>query len=102
MPSSCASQPCHNGDRFAQDYVKIWSDSRLRNDAGRWVPIVLANGTSVETGKRIITAPIQIRSDVFEDALDFYDLAPKAIRASTECSALHAATCRNCASSALV
>jgi len=78
---SCSSPPC--SERFAQDFLRIWQGSRLRTSDGRWVPIVLANGTSVETGKRIITAPIRIEPDAFEDALDFYALAPGPIRAST-------------------
>ena len=80
---ACSSPPCRNADRFGEDFLRIWQDSRLRTDSGRWVPIVLANGTSVETGKRIITAPIRVESDAFEDAIDFYKLAPLAIRAST-------------------
>ena len=62
---------------------QIWSKSRLHEDGGRWVPIVLANGTHVETGKRIITAPVKIEPSVFEDTYDFYRLAPAPIRAST-------------------
>ena len=79
----CKQQPCPKPTRFADEYTKIWSKSRLHEDGDRWVPIVLANGTHVESGKRIITAPVQIEPSVFEDTYDFYKLAPAPIRAST-------------------
>ncbi|WP_210180963.1 patatin-like phospholipase family protein [Bradyrhizobium valentinum] len=79
----CTEQPCPKSTRLADEYTQIWSKSRLHEDSGRWVPIVLANGTHVETGKRIITAPVRIDTSVFEDTYDFYQLAPAQIRAST-------------------
>ena len=79
----CKQQPCPKPTRFADEYTRIWSKSRLHEGGDRWVPIVLANGTHVETGKRIITAPVQIDTSVFEDTYDFYRLAPAPIRAST-------------------
>ncbi|MGF6312826.1 putative small integral membrane protein [Bradyrhizobium sp. i1.8.4] len=81
--AACKQPPCPTKGRFAGEYTDIWGKSRLRRDDGRWVPIVLANGTYVETGKRIITAPIRVETDAFEDTYDFYDLAPAPIRAST-------------------
>jgi hypothetical protein len=79
----CKQEPCPKPTRFADEYTQIWSKSRLHEDGGRWVPIVLANGTHVESGKRIITAPVKIDPSVFEDTYDFYKLAPAPIRAST-------------------
>jgi len=81
--AECNQQPCPTPTRFADEYTRIWSKSRLHEGGDRWVPIVLANGTHVETGKRIITAPVQIEASVFEDTYDFYKLAPAPIRAST-------------------
>ena len=81
--AECKHEPCQKPTRFAEEYTRIWSNSRLHEASDRWVPIVLANGTHVETGKRIITAPVQIDASVFEDAYDFYKLAPAPIRAST-------------------
>jgi hypothetical protein len=81
--AECKQQPCPKPTRLADEFTQIWNNSRLHEDGGRWVPIVLANGTHVETGKRIITAPVQIEAAVFEDTYDFYKLAPAPIRAST-------------------
>ncbi|WP_163162795.1 patatin-like phospholipase family protein [Bradyrhizobium uaiense] len=83
LATACKQQPCPAKGRLAGEYTGIWSKSRLQQDDGRWVPIVLANGTYVETGKRIVTAPIRIETDAFEDTHDFYTLAPAPIRAST-------------------
>jgi hypothetical protein len=76
--ANCGARP----GRFSQEYISLWTNSLRKNADGRWVPIVLANGTHVETGKRIITAPVKVDSEVFEDAYDFYSLNP-AVRAST-------------------
>ncbi|MGY4475428.1 patatin-like phospholipase family protein [Bradyrhizobium sp. USDA 3364] len=81
--AACDQPPCPAKGRFAGEFTDIWSKSRLRRADGRWVPIVLANGTYVENGKRIITAPIRVETDAFEDTYDFYKLAPAPIRAST-------------------
>jgi hypothetical protein len=80
----CEKPPCGaEPGRFSQEYSGLWKRTKLHDPAARWVPIVLANGTHVETGKRIISAPVKIDSTVFEDTYDFYNLNPKAIRAST-------------------
>jgi hypothetical protein len=76
--ANCGARP----GRFSQEYISLWANSLRKNADGRWVPIVFANGTHVETGKRIITAPVKVDSEVFEDAYDFYSLNP-AVRAST-------------------
>ena len=81
--AACTQKPCPKATRFADEFTQIWKGSRLDDDRGRWVPIVLANGTHVETGKRIITAPVEIDTSVFEDTYDFFKLAPAPIRAST-------------------
>lgn len=76
---------CPDGDRMSSDYLSIWNGVL---DEGAvtprsWVPIVLANGTHVQTGKRIITAPVTIRPLVFPDSYDFFDSLRRPIRAST-------------------
>ncbi|HEX6376054.1 MAG TPA: hypothetical protein VFZ91_10080 [Allosphingosinicella sp.] len=77
---------CPTRNRMREDFLRIWegvfdpgADARSR----RWVPIALVNGTHVESGKRMITAPVKISSDVFEDSYDFYDSVQGPIRAST-------------------
>ena len=83
MPD-CRTPACApNSDRLSQEYTSLWAKAMLHKSDGRWVPLVLANGTHVETGKRIITAAIKVESDVFEDAYDFYALNPAPVRAST-------------------
>ena len=85
----CDPVPCGKDDRFSDDYLKIWDKflpARQAGDApkpGEWIPIVLANGTHVGSGKRIITAPVAVTTDVFEDSYDFFDLVSGGIRAST-------------------
>jgi len=76
--TNCGARP----GRFSQDYVTLWSKSLRSDSDARWVPLVFANGTHVETGKRIITAPVKVDSEVFEDAYDFFSLNPP-VRAST-------------------
>ncbi len=50
----------------------------------QWLPNLLLNGTSQETGKRIITSSLTIDQNIFPDAYDFYKLNDgKAIAAST-------------------
>jgi FtsH-binding integral membrane protein len=68
-------------DRMANDYDAIWADA-LTGRAG-WVPLVLVNGTLVENGKRVITAPVRVESRIFEDSYDFRSLVARPIRAST-------------------
>lgn len=72
--------PC----RMEQDFLRIWENSALYDDTSEiWVPLVLINGTMMENGKRIITAPVKVESAVFEDSFDFFDLVEQPIRAST-------------------
>lgn len=74
------------GGRFAEEFTRIWDRSPLKDPQRDWVPVVLANGyTHVETGKRLITAPVRIDSGIFEDAYDFYDLSSHPIRAPPPC-----------------
>jgi hypothetical protein len=68
-------------DRLAGDFDAIWRES-LAGKSG-WVPLVFVNGTLVENGKRVITAPVRVDSRVFEDSYDFYELVDRPIRAST-------------------
>ena len=82
--ANCGKPPCGaTPELFSHEYTRLWADKLKSSSTGRWVPIVLANGTHVETGKRIITAPVKIDSAIFEDAHDFYDLNQAPVRAST-------------------
>ncbi len=49
----------------------------------RWTPALFLNGTHIETGKRVITSPLQITPRNFDDAFDFFALHGQEIRAST-------------------
>lgn len=77
--------PCSRGaaSRFAfdQDMLTFWREALT----GRapWVPIALLNGTLVESGKRIITAPVQIEPAVFEDSHDFFNTFGASVDSST-------------------
>jgi len=46
----------HN-DRFAQSFVDLWSAKPSRRE---WMPALFLNGTSVETGNRIITSNLRL------------------------------------------
>jgi hypothetical protein len=77
---ACGGSP--DPGRFAGDYMEIRRPSLFDN--GPWVPIVLANGTLVEDGKRVITPPIVIDSLIFEDSHDFVQLfGNQSVSAST-------------------
>ncbi|VWX50874.1 hypothetical protein [Novosphingobium sp. 9U] len=80
--SPCA--PRANSNLMAGDYGAIWRDSLLGRRG--WVPLVLVNGTLVEDGKRVITAPVRVDARVFEDAHDFFELVGRRVRASTAIS----------------
>jgi hypothetical protein len=89
---NCGPRCVSNDNRFSGDFEAIWSRSLASKDTGaRWIPIVLANGTLANNGKRIITSPIRVTPDIFEDTYDFFDFSygdgcggrPCRIRAST-------------------
>jgi hypothetical protein len=77
--NNCA-QPA-GSDRMAANFQDIWRPGL--SSGGSWVPLVLVNGTSVETGKRIITAPVRASAAIFEDSYDFFDLVKRPVRTST-------------------
>lgn len=49
----------------------LWSDPACRRGLP-WLPLLLLNGTYEETGRRVVTAPVAVRPDVFLDTDDFY------------------------------
>ena len=57
--------------------------TQLRTRDGPWVPVLLLNGTHVESGRRIITSNVRIDGTGFPDAYDFFALASGDIRVST-------------------
>lgn len=68
---------------FAPD---TWAGRRLGRLAARadaWIPVLLLNGTHVESGKRIITATVRVDGSAFPDAYDFFALNPGDVRPST-------------------
>jgi hypothetical protein len=50
---------------------------------GRWMPILLLNGTQEETGQRIITSNIAIADEIFPKAHDFFEEFGREVPAST-------------------
>lgn len=66
-------RPCASikgGVDFGLDMLSVWQNSLAGH--APWVPIALLNGTLVESGKRIITAPVRIDPAVFVDSHDFF------------------------------
>jgi hypothetical protein len=73
---------CRGSARMKGDFLEIWRGALHRQ--GGWVPLVFANGTLVENGKRVITAPVKIEAGVFEDSYDFFGLmGDRSVSAST-------------------
>lgn len=68
---------------ISKDFLGIWRELNGEAPISRWTPIVLANGTHVQSGRRIITAPIQITANAFDDAIDFFEEFGFPVRAST-------------------
>jgi len=56
---------------LAQPMLAI-RDRVLERDPKGWLPILLLNGTSVQTGRRIIASDIDVRG-LFQDAYDLHD-----------------------------
>jgi hypothetical protein len=60
---------------LASNFFDLWSSEKP------W-PILILNGTSAETGKRIVTSNIETQG-LFTDAYDFFDMSQSKIAAST-------------------
>ena len=65
-----------NSRPFAESFHEIWQTP------GTHLPALFLNGTSVETGKRIITSNIKI-DQTFSDADDFFAINEQAVPLST-------------------
>lgn len=52
-----------------------WSDGLLSlySSEAPWVPLLLLNGTHMQTGRRVITGPITVEPHVFPQSIDFYE-----------------------------
>jgi len=76
-------------NRLAQDFNSIWDPDigvaglPVAYPAHGWVPLVFANGTHAETGKRIVTAVVRINEGQFLDSFDFFTLSDARINAAT-------------------
>jgi hypothetical protein len=55
----------------------------LQSKADSWRPLLLLNGTSEKTGRRIITSPLKIDTTQFPDAVDFFGMVDSDINLST-------------------
>jgi hypothetical protein len=58
---------CEAGGRFAGPFTALWTDP-----SAFVVPPLLLNSTVVETGQRLIAAPVAIAEPAFSEALDSY------------------------------
>ena len=54
---------CEDGRLFSEKFVAAWAGTQS-------IPLLFLNSTVVETGQRLITAPVSIAEPAFSDALD--------------------------------
>ena len=86
--SQCG-KPCGKVQAMSRDFLSVWDgllnrEAKTRTyEAKPWIPMVFANGTHVQSGKRIITAPVTIAPAHFDDAIDFFEVFGYPIRTST-------------------
>ena len=64
----CAGKVCEHSDLWTQPFTTLWTGDGPR------VPLWFVNGAREEDGRRVLTAPVQITSDDFPDAVDFFVL----------------------------
>ncbi|HLZ75025.1 hypothetical protein [Phenylobacterium sp.] len=64
----CADKVCQDPDLWTKPFTTLWAGSGPR------VPLWFVNGAREEDGRRVLTAPVQITSDYFPDAVDFFVL----------------------------
>jgi hypothetical protein len=69
---------CENGGWFGQPFMALWPDPSAFE-----VPSLLLNSTVVETGQRLIAAPVAIAEPAFSEALDSYRTLGKEVPLST-------------------
>lgn len=69
METAVADPQGAGSGRFAHRFVELWAPGKARYD----VPVLLLNATVVETGRRGIVSNLEIREDVFPDAVDLLD-----------------------------
>ncbi|MFO1070428.1 MAG: hypothetical protein U1E14_18080 [Geminicoccaceae bacterium] len=70
-----------SGDVLAAPFLSF---GRARDDLGKdWWPLLLLNATHQSTGKRVITASVQVDDGVFRDSFDLHTLLQADVPAST-------------------
>jgi hypothetical protein len=74
LPGAC--QP----DLWKRRMLDLWPKD------GRWLPVLLINGTRQEDGKRLITSNVDADPNVFPDALDYHDLTGRDVSLSAAIS----------------
>ena len=72
-----ATGECRDGGQLARSFFEIWP-----SDPGKWLPALFLNGTSVLTGKRIVTSNLKL-ADTIVEGFDFFHEWPLTVRAST-------------------
>lgn len=71
-----ASRTCRK-DLISGPFLNLWP-----HDAARWTPLVIVNGASEETGRRVVTSKLALRADQV-NVQDFYATTGRNIAAST-------------------
>lgn len=70
---------------LAGNFDDLWKSDNCKGDTCPAYPALLLNGTSVKSGRRIITSSLQLDDD-FPDALDFFKASRLSIPVSTAVS----------------
>ncbi len=71
------TRECRDGGQLARSFFEFWP-----SDSGKWLPALFLNGTSVLTGKRIVTSNLKL-TDTIVEGFDFFHEWPRTVRAST-------------------
>ena len=64
----CADMVCRDPDLWTKPFTDLWTQP------GGRAPLWFVNGAREEDGRRVLTAPVQITSENFPDAVDFFVL----------------------------
>ncbi len=67
---------------IADNFLELWPNATTDDRQQTSLPALFLNGTSVATGKRIVTSNLNV-SQILTDGFDFFDRWPKSIRTST-------------------
>ena len=77
---TCPNDDCRKLDRLRSSFLSL-----APRPGGPWRPLLLINGASEQTGRRILTSPVSFTADQI-DADDFYLIAGREVVVSTAIS----------------